>query len=100
MPAPRIRPRYEVRTDGRAYRIYDNRLGDYCSLAGRPLAWAGKSPAEAWLDRCYSVWEFRPLVGDEPTPRKYWGRPGRRVGTDRSPWEGWSVPNSDSMFGR
>lgn len=93
--------RYEVRADGNSFVIFDNRLGEVCTLDGRRvLRWSARSGAQGWLKRCYAVWDFRPMMWDEPTPPETWGRPGRRRGEDRSPWEGWAVPNSDSMFGR
>lgn len=95
-----IQERYEVQrfTVG-TFGIRDMRLNDWCSLGnGRVLRWETPGKAQRWLDRCYKVWEFTPLVGDEPTPVELWGRPGRRVGSDQSPWVDFTTPLNDTRF--
>lgn len=95
------RNRYEVLAFTlRTYAIRDMRLNDWCSLGdGHTLRWESPAKAQRWLDRCYKVWEFTPLVGDEPTPVELWGRPGRRIGSDQSPWVDFMTPVDDSRFG-
>jgi hypothetical protein len=96
-----IQERYEVQlVTMRTYGIRDMRLNDWCSLGdGRVLRWETQGKAQRWLDRCYRLWEFTPLVGDDPTPVALWGRPGRRVGSDTSPWADFTTPVNDSRFG-
>jgi hypothetical protein len=92
--------RYVIHEKGNYFLIRDMRMNDYCSLDGEnPLRWLRRRPAQEWLDRCYKIWEFRPLLWDEPPPRETWGRPGRRVGTDTSPWVDFTTPVNDSRFG-
>lgn len=47
--------------DTRGFGIIDRELYDYCGLPGedgttQPLVWKLHGSAEAWLNRCYRVW--------------------------------------------
>lgn len=76
--------RYEVTQTPERDRwvILDRRMWGYCALVDgetvMPLEWTSKAAGEAWLNKCYKLWE----VGTVPAPQKWRPlQPG-----ESSPW--------------
>jgi hypothetical protein len=74
------RYRVTLTPDGRKFGILDRELYDYCGIpdgdgAVIPLEWTIKPAAEAWLQRCYRLWQAWEDNGAGVPPRKWRPRP-------------------------
>jgi hypothetical protein len=97
-----IQDRYQVYSLTRdTFVIRDLALRAFCALNGRVLKWKDGDAADGWLRFCYSRWGVNPNIDEDPPPQSEWRRVKRQrlYDPNRSPWEQYLTPPSDSMYG-
>ncbi|WP_399559088.1 hypothetical protein OG762_52360 (plasmid) [Streptomyces sp. NBC_01136] len=70
------RYRITLTRDGRKFAILDRERYDYCGLPGEdgkilPLEWSTRRSAEAWLQKCYRMWQTWEGDGAGTAPKRW-----------------------------
>jgi hypothetical protein len=81
------RYRITLTRDGRNFAILDREVYDYCALLDDdgtvvPLEWPIRPAAEAWLQKCYRIWQTWEGNGAGRAPKGWKPAP-----KDYSPWD-------------
>jgi hypothetical protein len=82
------RYRIVLTPDGREFGILDRERYEYCGLPDEdgkivPLQWPIRPAAEAWLQKCYRLWQAWEGNGDGTPPDRWRPRPPEPSPFDR-----------------